>query len=64
MMVGARELAEHERIEPIGLPAGDAEPTNSPSGRSIATNTTSIRTSVRHNADSPFSSCANVAAIT
>ena len=26
VMVGARELAEHERVEPIGLPARDPEP--------------------------------------
>ncbi len=81
VMIGPRELTQHERVKPIGLPARDPEPiprgrdlvrvqrqhrspasksrsTSSPSGRSIATSTTSKRTSIRHSALSPFSSCA------
>src|SRR5205814_131007 len=45
-------------------PASSSRSTTTPSGRSIATNTTLKRTSVPHNPDSPFSSCANVAAST
>jgi hypothetical protein len=86
MVVGARQLAQHERVEAVRLAARGAEPgagggdlvgmqrqkhrspasnrrsTSSPSGRSIATNVTFIRTSVRHSDRSPFSSCANEAA--
>ena len=43
-------------------PASSSRSTSSPSGRSIATSSTFSRTSARHNARNPFSSCANVAA--
>ena len=39
-------------------PHPSSRSTSSPSGRSIATSTTSSRTSMRHSALSPFSSCA------
>ena len=42
-------------------PASSSRSTSSPSGRSIATSPTSIRTSIRHSAVRPFSSCAYVA---
>jgi hypothetical protein len=42
----------------IRNPASNSRSTSNPSGRSIATNPTSSRTSIRHNALTPFSSFA------